>query len=215
MGLSKEEYTALHGLGYAAGQDINCVGLFCRRDSKLIDKLSNIFFKTIIEHEWKQSKNSTQCYITSDDPKLCMYSVDAQYHFDSELRDIAEEYASDNDLFLKNVATAWTKLANADRFDGPTGNLCDKDKSTNEGEIRCRNKRSRKECRKAAEEGKCKSQWWKNNCPATCRVCCGNIFSNKTCNRLKSRCSKNSKVRKNCSKTCNAGSECRARIGKK
>ena len=129
MGLSKEEYAALHGLGYAAGQDINCVGLFCRRDSKLIDKLSNIFFKTIIEHEWKQSKNSTQCYITTDDPKLCMYSVDAQYHFDSELRDIAEEYASDNDLFLKNVATAWTKLANADRFDGPTGNLCDKDKS--------------------------------------------------------------------------------------
>ena len=31
-----------------------------------------------------------------------------------------------DDLFLENLASAWTKLANADRFDGPNGNICDK-----------------------------------------------------------------------------------------
>ena len=54
-----------------------------------------------------------------------MYAVDVHFTEESELKTIAKRYGSNNDLYLKNVASAWTKLANADRFDGPTGNLCD------------------------------------------------------------------------------------------
>ena len=50
------------------------------------------------------------------------------------LKVIAEDYASDNNLFLENVASAWTKLANADRFDGPHGNVCDSNDDTSYGQ---------------------------------------------------------------------------------
>merc|ERR1719211_199393 len=119
------EYAALHGAGYSIGQTSNCTGLFCRRDTKSIEKLSNVFFKTLIENEWDRNNDMEQCYRTESDSDLCMYSADVQFYFDAELKVIAEEYASDNDLFLRNFASAWTKLANADRFDGPTGNVCD------------------------------------------------------------------------------------------
>jgi len=36
-----------------------------------------------------------------------------------------QDYAGDNDLFLADFGAAWTKMMNADRFDGPTGNVCD------------------------------------------------------------------------------------------
>merc|ERR1711881_689502 len=37
----------------------------------------------------------------------------------------AQDFATDNDLFLDEFAHAWTKVMNADRFDGPAGNLCE------------------------------------------------------------------------------------------
>ena len=125
LGLSTEDYAALHGLGYVVGQVDDCNGLFCRRDDKSMDELSNMFFRTITSHKWQRNNESEKCFRTKDDPNFCMYAVDVQFNEESELKTIAKRYGSNNDLFLKNVALAWTKLANADRFDGPTGNLCD------------------------------------------------------------------------------------------
>merc|ERR1712046_525368 len=45
--------------------------------------------------------------------------------WDAELLDIAQEYAVDEAAFKAELATAWTKLMTSDRFDGPTGNVCD------------------------------------------------------------------------------------------
>ena len=45
--------------------------------------------------------------------------------WDTEFEAISEEYAADNDLFLYEFGRAWTMYMNADRFDGPTGNVCD------------------------------------------------------------------------------------------
>jgi catalase-peroxidase len=42
-----------------------------------------------------------------------------------EFLPIVQLYASENDHFLTMFSAAWTKLMNADRFDGPFGNLCD------------------------------------------------------------------------------------------
>ena len=44
--------------------------------------------------------------------------------YDPELLAISQEFASDNNFFVMEFSKAWTKLANADRFDGPTGNVC-------------------------------------------------------------------------------------------
>ncbi|CAN0364351.1 unnamed protein product [Pylaiella littoralis] len=34
------------------------------------------------------------------------------------------KYAQNNELFLKEFGDAWTTLMNADRFDGPSRNIC-------------------------------------------------------------------------------------------
>jgi catalase-peroxidase len=44
---------------------------------------------------------------------------------DPEFKPIVEEYAEDEELFLEVFSAAWTKMMNADRFDGPVGNICD------------------------------------------------------------------------------------------
>lgn len=44
--------------------------------------------------------------------------------FYPELRYYADYYAADGDEYAKDFAAAWTKLMNADRFDGPLGNVC-------------------------------------------------------------------------------------------
>ena len=50
---------------------------------------------------------------------------------DPTLQAIAQDYAADGELFRDEIALAWTKLMNADRFDGSTGNVCTPD--CNEG----------------------------------------------------------------------------------
>ena len=39
---------------------------------------------------------------------------------------IVQEFAGDEKAFYTEFQNGWTKLMNADRFDGPTKNLCDK-----------------------------------------------------------------------------------------
>merc|ERR1712099_56492 len=54
MGLTPKEYAALHGAGYALGQVGECAGLFCQRDVQPKSALSNIFFKNIVDYQWKR-----------------------------------------------------------------------------------------------------------------------------------------------------------------
>ena len=55
-----------------------------------------------------------------------MLRTDLLLRLDAESLAIAQDYAEDNELFLVDFSSAWTKLMQADRFDGPAGNLCDK-----------------------------------------------------------------------------------------
>ena len=57
-------------------------------------------------------------------PELVMYKTDLLIKQDQQLVGIVEEFAMDDSAFLREVAAAWTKLSNADRFKGPTGNVC-------------------------------------------------------------------------------------------
>ena len=53
-----------------------------------------------------------------------MFSTDLMFKNDPELREATNEYVNNNEKFLDDFAAAWTKLANADRFDGPHRNIC-------------------------------------------------------------------------------------------
>ena len=124
-GLTNAEYAALHGAGYAVGQSNGCCGLYCGRNNISANILSNTFFQTVLSNDWKRN-NAEDMYtpVDSVDSYLHMYAADVQFSYDQELKPISERFAFDNNLFLDTVAFAWTKLANADRFDGPIGSVC-------------------------------------------------------------------------------------------
>ena len=134
MGMTRREYTALHGAGYSIGQDLsslesNCGGLYCKRNIVGTNStLSNNFFSTLLANEWEEYIDpftGKEMYVAVNDETQFMLKVDLQFKFDAELLEYAQEFASDYLHFEENLAKAWTKLMNSDRFDGPTNNLCD------------------------------------------------------------------------------------------
>ena len=131
-GLSLYEFSALYGAGYVIGDGSYCEGLFCRRDSHLssqneISPLSNLFFEVIVsEEEWEEHKVAGKLLFKAKGKDLFMFKVDLEFLYDPELQSIAQEYASDNELFMSQFTMAWEKLAIIDRFDGPYGNICTK-----------------------------------------------------------------------------------------
>ena len=132
MGLTQREFTALIGAGYSVGDSGDCDGLFCRRDSftgskSVSTSLSNIFFKTLLSESWAvyTIPDTGKQMFKAEGKDLLILGTDYMFRTDAELLAISQDFAADNDLFLTEVRAAWTKLANADRFDGPAGNLCD------------------------------------------------------------------------------------------
>jgi catalase (peroxidase I) len=90
-----------------------------------ISVLSNDYFKVLLEEEWEiNSTTKWEPEYKAKGKEIFMLGSDLAIRFDAQLLAIAQNYAADNVLFLKAFASAWTKLANADRFSGPTGNLC-------------------------------------------------------------------------------------------
>jgi len=132
MGLTQREFAALIGAGYAVGDASDCDGLYCRRDSfqgtsSVSTTLSNIFFKNLLTENWESYTvpgSGKQMYKAAG-KDLLLLGTDLMFRLDPELLAISQDFAADNELFLTELAAAWTRLANADRFDGPTGNLCD------------------------------------------------------------------------------------------
>jgi catalase (peroxidase I) len=59
-------------------------------------------------------------------PNLFMMPSDIAIKRTRAFANHAGEFAADNGKFLQALAGAWTKIMNADRFDGPAGNACSK-----------------------------------------------------------------------------------------
>jgi len=131
MGLSNREFAALIGIGYAIGDTQNCNGLFCRRNTfqgskSISESLSNVFFQDLLSHTWQEfSVPSTgKKMYKADGKEKLMLGTDYMFYQDKELLAISQDFAADDEMFLEEAARAWTKLANADRFAGPAGNIC-------------------------------------------------------------------------------------------
>jgi len=86
------------------------------------------YFETILSEQWEENQvretGKTQYKVVGKD--LFALRTDLLIRFDPELASHAQDFASDNALFLDTFAAAWTKVMNQDRFDGPTGNICDR-----------------------------------------------------------------------------------------
>jgi catalase-peroxidase len=119
LGLTAPEMTALVGGLRSLGVSANGLGVF----SSDTNKLSNEFFKVLLDMsvEWKPaSKNSYDAFDRVSGEKVRSASrVDLVFGSNSQLRALAEVYASDdaNDKFVSDFISAWNKVMNADRFD--------------------------------------------------------------------------------------------------
>ncbi len=119
LGLTAPEMTVLVGGLRSLGVSANGLGIF----SSDTNKLSNEFFKVLLDMsvEWKPaSKNSYDAFDRVSGEKIRSASrVDLVFGSNSQLRALAEVYASDdaNDKFVSDFISAWNKVMNADRFD--------------------------------------------------------------------------------------------------
>jgi catalase-peroxidase len=97
------------------------MGVFTSRPGTL----SNDFFVNLLDMstKWEKSPKSDGTYLGEDrktgQVKWTASSVDLIFGSSSELRAVAEVYASDDaqEKFVRDFVSAWTKVMNNDRFD--------------------------------------------------------------------------------------------------
>ena len=100
------------------------LGVFTKRP----ETLTNDFFVNLLdmETEWRKSPVCDHFFEGRDrasgDVKWTARRVDLEFGSNSQLRAIAEVYASADagDKFVTDFVAAWTKVMNLDRFDLPT-----------------------------------------------------------------------------------------------
>jgi|EP01043_Picozoa_sp_COSAG02_P103217 catalase (peroxidase I) len=83
---------------------------------------------------------------------LACIGTDLQLRWEPTLAVIAEEYASDEALFLQEFSDAWVKLMNIDRFDGPAGSSCSDGDRVHEAEEKAESVVAAEEPTHAGEE---------------------------------------------------------------
>ena len=123
LGLSAPEMTVLVGglraLGANAGGSEH--GVLTDRPGML----TNDFFVNLLDlgTEWKASESAENVYeirdLASGEVKWTATDVDLVFGSNSQLRALAEVYASDDarQKFVDDFVAAWAKVMDADRFD--------------------------------------------------------------------------------------------------
>ena len=87
--------------------------------------LSNDFFVNLLSPgtQWKASESAENVYdikdVATGETKFTATAVDLIFGSNSQLRALAEVYASDDaqEKFAQDFASAWTKVMDADRYD--------------------------------------------------------------------------------------------------
>lgn len=122
LGLSAPEMTALVGGLRALNTTVGMPSLGLFTDNPEV--LTNDYFTSLLrmDIEWKQHEKCEHFYEGRDSSGEVKYhasSVDLVFGSNSQLRAIAEVYASEDgkERFLSDFISAWVKVMNADRFD--------------------------------------------------------------------------------------------------
>ena len=125
-GLTPAEGVALAGLLRSPSQQKR-LGFSGSWNSDDPSKLSNKYFKVLLENEWEKvvSAAGEEEYKAKGKEGVYMMPSDLALTWDPAFAAVAEVYAGDDRVFLEAFAAAWTKMMNADRFKGPVGSVCD------------------------------------------------------------------------------------------
>uniref|UniRef100_A0A7S3YPL2 Plant heme peroxidase family profile domain-containing protein n=1 Tax=Lotharella globosa TaxID=91324 RepID=A0A7S3YPL2_9EUKA len=125
LGLTKRQFVSLMGGGHSLGRmhmDRSGYNGSWSLDPTII---SNGYFKHLLTETWQNVTLSTgKQQFKAKDKDVFMLKTDLMIKWDAELMAAAQEFASNNTLFLEEFRQAWTQVVHADRFDGPAGNLC-------------------------------------------------------------------------------------------
>ena len=119
LGLTAHEMTVLVGGMRSLGITKDNLGNFSEDNNKL----DNEFFKKLLDMNvsWKPNGNNAYEGVDKTSGKVVRTAsrVDLVFGSNSQLRSLAEVYASDdaNDKFVNDFIAAWNKVMNADRFD--------------------------------------------------------------------------------------------------
>jgi len=89
-------------------------------------KVSNLYFNLLLRESWVPVQAPSNQYElqAGSNTTITMLPVDLVNKYEADFKAVVESFASDNALFLSSFASAWTKLMNSDRFDGPVYNKC-------------------------------------------------------------------------------------------
>ena len=118
LGLTAHEMTVLVGGMRSLGITKDNLGNFSEDNNKL----DNEFFKKLLDMNVSWRPNGNNAYEgvdkTSGEVVRTASRVDLVFGSNSQLRSLAEVYASDdaNDKFVNDFIAAWNKVMNADRF---------------------------------------------------------------------------------------------------
>ena len=118
LGLTAHEMTVLVGGMRSLGITKDNLGNF----SEDTNKLDNEYFKKLLDMNVSWRPNGNNAYEgvdkTSGEVVRTASRVDLVFGSNSQLRSLAEVYASDdaNDKFVNDFIAAWNKVMNADRF---------------------------------------------------------------------------------------------------
>ena len=119
LGLTANEMTVLVGGMRSLGITKDNLGNFSEDNNKL----DNEFFKKLLDMNvsWRPNGNNAYEGVDKTSGKVVRTAsrVDLVFGSNSQLRSLAEVYASDdaNDKFVNDFIAAWNKVMNADRFD--------------------------------------------------------------------------------------------------
>eukprot|EP00635_Sarcinochrysidales_sp_CCMP3193_P007275 CAMPEP_0118901158 /NCGR_PEP_ID=MMETSP1166-20130328/6975_1 /TAXON_ID=1104430 /ORGANISM="Chrysoreinhardia sp, Strain CCMP3193" /LENGTH=745 /DNA_ID=CAMNT_0006840323 /DNA_START=96 /DNA_END=2333 /DNA_ORIENTATION=- len=118
-GVSYRDYVALLGARRSLGPATTPFYGDYTSDTATLD---NGYFQDLLANTYIQVialNDGDAVQYKAEDADLYAQSIDIMLKSDPELLALAQTYAADNDTFLADLATAWTKLMNADRFDRP------------------------------------------------------------------------------------------------
>eukprot|EP00486_Rosalina_sp_Unknown_P011157 CAMPEP_0201577670 /NCGR_PEP_ID=MMETSP0190_2-20130828/24150_1 /ASSEMBLY_ACC=CAM_ASM_000263 /TAXON_ID=37353 /ORGANISM="Rosalina sp." /LENGTH=311 /DNA_ID=CAMNT_0048009939 /DNA_START=71 /DNA_END=1006 /DNA_ORIENTATION=- len=111
MGFNDQEIVALVGGGHAIGR--------CHPDRSGFDgpwtraptTISNEFFKRLFEETWVEKKwNGPKQFVDKATGKIMMLPTDLVMKSDPKFRQISQKYFDNEDIFMKDFATAFKKL---------------------------------------------------------------------------------------------------------
>jgi hypothetical protein len=128
LGLDPREFTAIMGaraLGKIPG------GMGGQRTTTPTT-LSSGYFQKLVSDDWTVT-SSGHAYMGAGG--LTILRDDILLVASAPHLAVVQEFAGDESAYLKTLASAWTKMMNADRFDGPTGNVCRKNRKNGNPEI--------------------------------------------------------------------------------